>query len=85
MGKYDENDIQRTEADIFREILAVASDNADLQAVSPEQYRAKVISDMTALVSGAKEDDAIRLFFWETGRNPDEMLDAFLERAIATL
>lgn len=85
MRKYDDNDMQRTDDEIFRELLAVATDHEALLAESPERYRAEVVRDMTALVRGARQDDTIRLYFLETGRDPDEMLDTFLRRAIATL
>ena len=85
MEKYIDDDIQRTEDDIFRELLAVATDNEDLLPDSPERYRAKVIRDMTSLVKIAKQDTDIRQFFLQTGRDPEEALDILLHRAVATL
>ena len=85
MDKYDDNTIQRTDDEIYRELLAVVTDNEALLAVSPERFRSKVIRDITALVRMAKQDDGIRQFFLQTGRDPEEMLDGFLRRAVAKL
>ena len=83
MEKYDNNDIQRTDDEIYRELLVEATDNEPLLAESPEHYRSKVIGDMTALVRVAKQDTTIRQFFLQSGRDPDAMLDEFLRRAVA--
>lgn len=85
MEKYESNDIQRTDDEIYREILAVATDNEALLAESLDRYRTKVIHDMIALVRVAKQDSCIRQFFLRTGRDPDEVLDVFLRRAVAKL
>lgn len=85
MEKYIDNDIQQTEDEIYRELLAVATDNENLLAESPERYRSQVIRDMTALVRIAKQDIDIRQFFLQAGLSPDEKLDTILHRAIATL
>lgn len=85
MEKYDDNTIRRTDDEIYRELLVVATDNEALLAESPERYRSKVVRDMTALVKMAKQDDCIRQFFLQTGRDPEAMLDEFLRRAVAKL
>ena len=85
MQKHDDHDMQRTDDEIFRELLAVATDHEFLRAESPERFRSEVISDMTSLVRMAKQDSDIRQYFLETGRDPDQMLDLFLHRATAKL
>lgn len=85
MEKYVDNTIQRTDDEIYRELLAVATDNEALLAESPERYRLKVIRDMTALVRQARQDSCIREYFLQTGRDPEAMLDEFLRRAVAKL
>lgn len=79
----NDNDMQRTDDEIFRELLAVATDNEVLLVESPERYRQKVIRDMTALAGQAKLDSCIRQYFLQTKRDPDAVLDEFLRRAIA--
>ena len=79
----NDNHMQRTDDEIFRELLAVASDNEALLAESPERYRQKVTQDMVSLVSFAKHDTDIRHYFLQTKRDPDAMLDELLRRAIA--
>lgn len=85
MEKYDDNDIQRTDDEIYRELLAVATDHEALLAESPERYHQTVVSDMTALVRVAKQDPDIRQFFLQTDRDPDAMLDELLRKAVAKL
>jgi len=79
----NDNDMQRTDDEIFRELLAVATDNEALLAEAPEHYRAKVIRDMTSLAKAAKQDPTIRQYFLQTKRDPDAVLDEFLRKAIA--
>lgn len=79
----NDNHMQRTDDEIFRELLAVAADNEALLAESPERYRQKVTQDMVSLVSVAKHDTDIRHYFLQTKRDPDAMLEEFLRRAIA--
>jgi len=81
----NDNDIHRTDDEIYHELLAVATDNEALLVASPEYYRRKVIRDMTSLIITAKQDPTIRQHFLQTGRNPDMILNQFLRKAVAKL
>jgi len=83
MEKYD--DIHLTEDEIYRELLAVATDNEDLLATSPEHYRSKVMADMTSLVRRAGQDADIRQFFLQARQDPEQALETILQRAVQTV
>ncbi len=83
--KQHRNDIQQAINEIYGELLAVASDNNYLKASQPQIYRTTVIDEMTSLTLMAKHDSQIRDIFYSIGKDPDDMLDALLQKAIDTL
>jgi hypothetical protein len=74
--------IQKTQDDLYRELLAVADDNLHLKAATPELYYSTVIADMTSVANMAKKSEVIRGFFLDIDKNPDQALDEMLKRAI---